>query len=155
MKSGSKFIFLLFIALLTVSSTETTETHIITLQVDTGAITVDNVNEVSNFGQGPGIPNEDFTIVVSPGDIVMWKGVSSTAPDTDEVLITSINHEGGARVFGRNTLRDNSQNPGVVLGVVSDGKEGDEEKYKVSFKVMNNGEKRNGTFHIDPKIQVR
>ncbi len=137
------------------TATNTPTVHEITLYVDTGAITSDNVNQVSNFGQERGISNVDFTTVVKPDDIVLWKGVSSTAPETDEVLISAINHEGGARVFGKNTLKDTGQNPGVVVGVVSDGKDGDEEKYKISFKVKNNGEKRNGTFHIDPKIQVK
>ncbi len=130
-------------------------THVITLQVDTGNISNSNVDEVSNFGQSPSISNHDFLTEVSLGDIVMWNGVSSSAPDQDKVIITSINHEGGARIFGRNTLKDSKQNPGVVVGIVSEGKEGDEEKYKVSFKVLNRGNQRNGTFHIDPKLQVK
>ena len=156
MKILSKIVVLIAVILFSFgTATSPQSIHEITLYVDTGAITSNNVNQVSNFGQDTGISNVDFTIVVKPGDIVLWKGVSSTAPETDEVHVTAINHEGGARVFGKNTLRDTNQNPGIVLGTVTDGKDGDEEKYKLSFKVKNDGEKRNGTFHIDPKIQVK
>jgi len=107
---------------------------------------------VCNFGQDQSIANRDFTITVEKGDTVKWVGVSSDSPDTDRVEITGINHEGGARVFGKNKLNDTD---GIVIGIVSDGKQGDEEKYKVSFKVFNDGTKRKGTFHIDPKIKVQ
>ncbi len=156
MNQKFQFVTLLFIAIFFLGFTfKPFETHVITLQVNTNQIEVGNVNQVSTFGQASDISNEDFTIVVKPGDIIMWKGVSSDAPDTDKVMIHSINHEGGARIFSKNTLKDNRQNPGVVLGVVSEGKDGDEHKYKLSFKVLNNGTKRGGTFHIDPKIQVK
>ncbi|MDH3709925.1 MAG: hypothetical protein OER04_08565 [Cyclobacteriaceae bacterium] len=128
------------------------EVHTITLSVATDQVENSNTHEVCNFGQDPGISNEEFTIFVALGDTVKWVGVSANAPDSDEVEITAINHEGGARVFGRNKLNDTD---GIVIGVVTEGREGDEEKYKVSFKVHNNGVKRNGTFHIDPKIKVK
>lgn len=131
------------------------ETHIITLHVDTGKIENGNIDQVCTFGQGDGVSNEDFTIVVKPGDVIMWQGVSSNAPETDQVLISAINYEGGARIFSKNTLKDSRQNLGVVLGTVSEGKDGDEHKYKLSFKVLNSGEKRGGTFNIDPKIKIK
>ena len=131
------------------------ETRVIILNVDTGQIDNQNVNQVSNFGQPANIPNRDFTIEVSVGDVVVWQGVSSNAPETDKVLISAINHEGGVNVFDTNVLRDSPQNPGIVEGTVKVGQAGDEEKYKISFKVLNNGQQRNGTFHIDPKIRVR
>lgn len=143
------------LSLFLLSSHPRADTHEIILQVDTQNIGPTNTDDVCTFGQDASISNAEFTINVRKGDVIIWKGVSSSAPDTDEVLITSINHEGGARVFGRNVLRDSRQNPGVVLGVISDGKDGDEEKYKVSFKVLNSGEKRGGTFHIDPKIRIK
>lgn len=136
------------------STTTVPQTHIITLNVDTYAIENSNVDEVSNFGQPQGVSNRDYTINVKKGDIVLWKGVSSSAPETDQVLISAINHEGGARVFGRNTLLDSPQNPGIVVGTVTEGKDGEEEKYKLSFKVMNDSIPRGGTYHIDPKIRV-
>jgi hypothetical protein len=136
-------------------SSRVKETHVIKLYVDTGQITKQNVNQVSNFGQPANIPNRDFTIEVSVGDVVVWEGVSSNARETDKVLINAINHEGGVNVFDKNVLKDTPQNPGVVEGTVKVGQAGDEEKYKISFKVLNNGRQRNGTFHIDPKIRVR
>lgn len=125
--------------------------HTIILNVETGIIENSNKDEVCNFGQDQSVSNEDFTITVKNGDTVRWVGFSSDAPDSDKVDITSINHEGGARVFGRNKLNDTD---GVVVGIVTEGRDGDEEKYKVSFKVYNNGVKRQGTFNIDPKIKV-
>lgn len=127
-------------------------THTIILHVDTGVIQNSNVDKVCNFGQDASISNKDFSIVVEIGDIVKWVGVSSSAPNTDQVEIKSINHEGGARVFGKNVLNGNK---GVVMGTVTDGKKGNEEKYKISFKVKNNGSNRNGTFSIDPKIIIK
>ncbi|MBL7872306.1 MAG: hypothetical protein JNM78_11880 [Cyclobacteriaceae bacterium] len=127
-------------------------THTIILHVDTGVIQNSNVDQVCNFGQDASISNRNYSIVVEVGDIVKWIGVSSSSPNTDQVEITSINHEGGARVFGKNVLNGTK---GVVVGTVTDGKKGNEEKYKISFKVKNNGTNRNGTFSIDPKIIIK
>jgi len=126
--------------------------HTITLNVDTQTIQNPNLADFCNFGQTDGSSNEDFTIFVNVGDTVRWVGVSSTAPDTDQVELSSINHEGGPKLFGRNRLKDTE---GVIVGVVTEGATGDEEKYKISFRVFNNGVKRNGTFNIDPKIKVK
>lgn len=137
------------------STSNVPQTHIITLNVDTGEITSTNTEETSNFGQAEGVSNRDFTTMAKVGDIILWKGVSSSSPDNDAVMIESINYEGGTNVFGRNVLKDTRQNPGVVLGTVTEGKEGDEEKYVISFKVYNNGTQRGGTYHIDPKIIIK
>jgi len=128
---------------------------VVTLYVNTSEINNQDVNASCDFGQDSGISNEEFTIEVNVGDTVTWQGVSSNAPSTDVVNIVSINHEGGKNIFDQNVLRSNGQSPERVSGVVKartdDGKK---YKYKISFTVMNNGEKRNGTFHIDPKIFV-
>lgn len=130
------------------------ETHTITLYVNTAEVTSQNTAEQCNFGQAEGISNEDFTIQVKKGDIIVWKAVSINAPESDMVSVTAINHEGGVNIFNKNVLLGNGQSPEVVTGTVVQGAPGDEEKYKISFKVFNNGEQRNGTFHIDPKIQI-
>jgi hypothetical protein len=92
---------------------------------------------------------------VNVGDTVTWQGVSSNAPSTDVVNIVSINHEGGKNVFDQNVLKSNGQSPERVSGVVkSRTDDGKKYKYKISFTVTNNGAKRNGMFHIDPKIFV-
>ncbi len=130
------------------------ETHIITLHVNTTDITKRNVNDFADFGQPEGVSNENYTINVRKGDVIIWKGVSSSAPETDLVSIKSINHEGGVNVFGQNVINGDGEMPEVVTGTVILGNPGDEDKYKISFKVFVNGVQKNGTFHIDPKIKI-
>ncbi len=125
------------------------ETHTITLYVNTAEISNQDTNAYCDFGQEEGIPNEEFTITVRNLDTVIWQGESTSSPD-DEVMVNAINHEGGKNVFGKNVLKDTRDNPGVVQEQVVNGVDGDEQKYKISFKVKN----KNGTFHIDPKIKV-
>lgn len=131
------------------------EAIVVTLYVDTARIDKQDVNASCNFGQDPSIANEEFTIDVNVGDTVTWQGVSSNAPSTDVVNIVSINHEGGKNVFDKNILTGNGQSPERVTDTVRSKTDGDEKyKYKISFTVTNNGSKRNGMFHIDPKIAV-
>lgn len=128
---------------------------VITLNVNTSAIDKKDVNASCNFGQDAGIPNEDFTVAANIGDTITWQGVSVNAPETDVVNIVSINHEGGKNVFGQNILSSDRNTPRRVTGKVQFATpEGQDYKYKISFTVTNNGKQRNGTFHIDPKIQV-
>ena len=132
-----------------------TESIVITLNVDTGQIDKQDVNASCNFGQPSDISNEEFTVTAGIGDVITWQGVSSSSPSTDVVNITAINHEGGKNVFGENVLKGNGENPEKVIAtVLYNTPEREEYKYKISFTVTNNGVKRNGTFHIDPKILV-
>lgn len=131
-----------------------TDNSVVTLYVDTARVAKPDVNPYCNFGQAPEIANEDFTIEVKVGDTVTWEGVSANAPSTDVVNIVSINHEGGKNVFGKNILKGDGQSPEKVTGKVLYKTAGSDYKYKISFTVLNNGVKRNGTFHIDPKIRV-
>ena len=127
-------------------------TRVVTLNVDTGRIQSQNTSGYCNFGQASGITNENYTIVANVGDTIVWQGKSSTSPNTDVVSISSINYEGGKNVFGQNILQGSD---GKVTGVVQYNTVGAQPyKYKISFKVTNNGANRNGTFHIDPKIEV-
>ena len=128
--------------------------HTITLNVETGKIVKPNIDPFCNFGQPASISNKDYAIKVDIGDIVIWEGVSSSSPSTDTVNITSINHQGGVNVFGRNLIRGNGDSPEIVIGKVLKGAPGDEDKYAISFTVYNNGIKRNGTFRIDPKLII-
>lgn len=132
------------------------ESVVITLYVDTARIDKQDVNASCNFGQEQVISNEEFTTVVNLGDTVTWQGVSANAPETDIVNIVSINHEGGKNVFDQNILKSSmSEGREIVTAIAklrTDG--GEKYKYKISFTVMNNGAKRNGMFHIDPKIEV-
>lgn len=133
-------------------------TQRITLQVNTSSISARTVNSAASFGQDTEeVSNEDFTVNVSIGDEVIWDGIS-TSSNKDEVLIISINHEGGARLFAKNVLRGEG---GVVSDVVasSDGDKriqaGDTEKYTIRFRVVRNGETLPGVFQIDPKLVVK
>ncbi len=148
------FIFIAFAVLFTGPSTDAPDTHTITLNVNTGLVGTDNLDETSDFGQDRGVKNKDFTTVVKTGDILIWNGVSSSAPDTDEVQIESIHYEDGDRVFTKDVLTDSDQNPGMVIGTVQ-GKDGDILKYTVHFKVLNDGVQRGTVYQIDPKIQIR
>lgn len=131
-------------------------TKVVTLYVNTAQIDSRNINASCNFGQGSGISNEEYTIVVNVGDTVTWRGVSSNAPNTDVVNIVSINHEGGNNVFDSNILKSSivggHEEVSAVVKSKADG--GNKYKYKISFTVFNGENKRNGTFHIDPKIEV-
>lgn len=155
MKSTSYLLLLCLIITVSFScNSKVQKIHTITLNVDTGKIVKPNIDPFCNFGQPANISNRDYTIKVDIGDIIIWEGVSSSAPSTDIVNITSINHEGGVNVFGRNVLRGNGDSPEIVIGRVLHGAPGDEDKYAISFTVYNNGEKRNGAFRIDPKLIV-
>jgi hypothetical protein len=125
---------------------------IVTLNVNTGQIDNRNLAATCNFGQAEGITNEDFTIEVNVGDSITWVGVSSSSPGTDLVNITKIKHAKGKDIFGKDLLPGNKKN---ISGKVLTRATGEETyKYEISFTVTNNGVKRNGTFHIDPKIQA-
>ncbi len=133
--------------------------HVVTLYVNTAEINNGNIDEYANFGQAKSISNKDFKTHVRKGDIVIWKGVSVSDP-LDIVNITSINHEGGPKLFNKNLLRGNGGDNEVVVGVVTKGPEMedgislDEEKYVLHFKVMRNGKPPVQPYKIDPYIKV-
>jgi len=151
-----KIFFLAIVLLLFAGNISSQNVIIITLNVNTGEVTNSNTDSSCNFGQPSDLSNRDFTTEAHAGDIIIWKGVSSNDPVNDVVQIKAINYEGGVNVFNRNTLRPKSNtSPNVVTATIrQDVVAGNEEKYRVDFKVLNNGTKRNGTFHIDPKIQI-
>lgn len=158
MKSTIRLLILIIVLLVTSACCQDKQTHTITLFVNTAEILDQNVNNFSNFGQKDGSSNEDYTVDANIGDTIIWRGVS-TSSDEDIVNITSINHEGGKNIFDKNVLQGNEEDPEEVIGVVKynsiDTRTNKKKyKYKIKFTVINNGEKRNGTFHIDPKIQV-
>lgn len=158
MKTAKKNLILIIIVFFTFSNSLYAQLeHTITLNVDTGRIVKHDVNMYCDFGQENGVSNEDYTIIVNIGDTIVWQGISMNAPDTDIVNITSINHHGGTNIFGINTLHGNEESPELVVGEVLNSTKGDGKKtykYIIKFTVYNNGEKRNGTFQIDPKISV-
>ena len=152
MKLSNQLLMLCAIMLLSFSSTSYAQNeHVIVLQVNTAEITKPNIDGYCSFdGQDPKVSNQNYTIYVKNGDLIRWQGVS-TSSENDVVNITSINYHGGKNLLGVNVLNGNE---GVVLGTVQNGAINDEEKYTISFKVINNGVQRNGTYLIDPKIKV-
>ncbi len=158
MKTTNRFLILIAIGVFSCSNLLfSQETHWITLNVETGSVVKQNVNDYCNFGQEGDTPNEEYTIEVNLGDTIIWQGISSDAPETDIVNITSINHHGGTNIFGTNILRGNGESPEQVQGNVLKSTVGGNKKvykYVIKFTVYNDGKKRNGTFQIDPKIKV-
>lgn len=139
---------------LTKPEQEESKTVIVTLNVDTGEITKDNTSTTCNFGQEEDISNEEFTISVNVGDSVTWMGVSSSSPETDVVDITKIKYVKGKNIFGKDLeTKDTGKQKKISAKVLSSTAVEGTYKYDISFTVTNNGVKRNGTFHIDPRIQ--
>lgn len=152
MKTNLHRVNVLFILLFYINTVSYGQiTYEVVLNVDTGEIVKPNESEYCSFGQPSDISNEDYTIFVSNGDQIRWIGVSSSS-DKDVVEISSINYQGGKNLLGENVIRGQD---GIVTATVRDAEVGDEEKYTIGFKVLNDGEHRNGTFHIDPKIKVK
>lgn len=147
--------FLVPVIFLFTTSVTQSDIHIITLNVDTSQINGSNIREVCYFSPEQAVEIEEYNTEVNIGDLVLWKGISTSDPENDRVEITSINYEGGERVFNRNTLRDSPSAVGIVSGTVSKGKKGNFSKYKVSFRVYQNANRLPGLFHIDPKITIR
>ena len=147
------FLVLLFFSFFTSNLQGQTE-RIITLRVNTAEIANPNVNDFCDFGQAPEISNEEYTIVANVGDVIIWKGVSTSASE-DVVEIRAINHQGdqgGRDIFGANRLEgENGEVRGTILNTTE---EGADYKYNLQFRVYNNGTQRGGTFNIDPKIRV-
>jgi hypothetical protein len=127
---------------------------IITLNVDTSEISVHNIDSCSNFGQEPGISNENFSTAANVGDTVIWQGISSSAPETDIVNIIKINHYSGNNVFNQPKLIGNGLRPEKVSGIVQKDTGGGTEEYTIFFNVFNGVNKRPGIFSIDPKLAI-
>jgi len=151
MKTSCKILISSFFLLYCITSFAQSQTvHTIVLNVNTGEIVKPDIEPFCSFeGQDPNVPDKDFTTKVSVGDIIIWVG--RTSSENDVVNITSINYRGGKNILGKNRIGDQD---GIVMATVKTGVSGDEEKYTISFKVFNDGRRRNGTFLIDPKLTV-
>ena len=126
------------------------QTRVVNLSVNTAEIENTSIADNSSFGQTDDTSNEDYTIVVQLGDTIVWRGLSSSNPTDHIVNIKSINHVGGARLFDRNVLNGDGGTPERVIGIITEGRSGDEKKYNIFFRLSN----KPGTFIIDPKIKV-
>jgi len=127
-------------------------THTIVLTCNTSNITKENVNKVCNFGQEANVSNEEYTIDVNVGDIVVWRGIAVNSELNSSIELKQVNYEGGKNVFGQNTIKDRG---GIITGEIVQGQPGDEEKYNLKFKVSVDGRSVNGMFMIDPRIRVK
>ncbi|MFD2915014.1 hypothetical protein [Psychroserpens luteus] len=163
MKTSNRLFQVLLLALFfNMSTMFAQDTYYVTIHVDTDKISNHNELEVCYFTSES--PNgqitrstgniEDFNIEVKPGDLIVWKGVSTSNPETDIVDVRSINYHGGDNVFGRNILKGNGQTPEFVIGKVDSGTNGRVEKYAIKITVYNDSRKR-GNYRIDPKITVK
>ncbi|SDW30533.1 hypothetical protein [Flavobacterium degerlachei] len=126
---------------------------IVTLHVDTSKISEKNVDSCSNFGQEPGISNEDFSTLAKVGDTIIWKGVSSSTPETDIVNITKVHHHSGNNVFKEDNMKGHGH-PEKVSAAVKKDTNGNHETYTLFFTVYNGEKKRGGQYHIDPKLAI-
>lgn len=143
-------IMMILLALCTNLSSFAQQTHEITLYVDTTNINMQNLEKTCNFGQDAGISNEDFTLLIQPGDTIIWKGVSSTNPE-DKVKIHKVIYSSGTNFFDSRIIRDKE---GIVTAVVVNGQPEDYLKYDIEFKVERNGRELSDTFPIDPKLRM-
>ena len=164
MKSFNRFFIVSAILLFSFNQNIFSQTiYTITLYVDTANITKENINKVCTFKIES--PNREpvkysgdlakFIIHVNPRDTIVWRGESTSNPDEDEVLISSINYYAGDNVFDREVLYANERAPGIVRGTVINGAKGFEEKYSINFIVLNSGRIQDIPFEIDPKISVK
>ena len=133
--------------------------HVVTLYVDTANIIKNSIDEYANFNQPKGISNEDFTIHVRKGDLVIWNALS-ISDEPVEVNITAIIDEPGPRdddpdkkyvnFFDGKTLSPDKIKTRTVIGTLKNGKPGDIQKYKLHFTVKDKVD----TFIIDPKMEM-
>lgn len=149
-RTKTKFKLLIWTFLILPFLVSAQQTRVVTLSVDTENISSQNIATTSNFGQTDGSTNEDYTVLVQVGDTIVWQGLSSSNATNHIVNVTQINHVGGARLFDRNVLNGDGGTPERVIGIISEGRSGDEKKYNIKFRLSN----KPGTFIIDPKIKV-
>lgn len=137
------------------------QTNTVTLYVDTEAIQTNipdpELGGVCDFGQGPSISNEEYSISVSLNDVVQWVGVAKNG--TDIVNIEQIRYVRGPNPFpnSRRELSGTGDAGGgktvSVQVTQSTGNEGC--KYLLKFTVIRQGQPLNRMFNIDPDLRVR
>ncbi|QYA24493.1 hypothetical protein G3I01_02870 [Gramella sp. MT6] len=124
----------------------------VVLEVDTDNINANNINEMATFGQPSEISNENFTLDVQLGDVIIWQG--RTMPGTGGLVrIKLLKHEEGVKLLGANRISE-QDGTGVVVGRVQAGQVGDEEKYSLKFEVRQRGSQDWVEYTIDPKLQL-
>ncbi len=87
---------------------------------------------------------EAFTIIANVGDNIVWRGISSTDPNS-VVNIKLIKYSRGPRIFSRNDI----PGEGTVQATIIRGGQ-DAYKYEIHFTIGGPGH----VYKIDPKIKV-
>lgn len=122
------------------------------LEVDTENINANNIAETATFGQPSEVSNEDFTLNVQLGDVVIWQGRAMPGSG-GLVKITLLKHEGGMKLLGANRISEQN-GTGVIVGRVQAGQVDDMEKYSLKFEVRNRGSQEWVEYTIDPKLKL-
>lgn len=125
----------------------------IILEVDTDNINATNINETATFGQPSEISNENFTLDVELGDVIIWQG--KTMPGAGGLVrITLFKHDEGVKLLGAGRISD-QDGTGVIVGKVQAGQPGDQEKYTLKFEVRQRGSQDWIEYKIDPKLLMK
>ncbi len=151
MKSKVNF-FIYFICILCFNLSLYAQDKMIKLEVDTENINADNIAETATFGQPAETSNEDYTLEVNKGDIIIWKG-SSTPSSGGVVRIKLFKHEYGVELLGEGRIKEQN-GTGVIVGRVQAGNPGDTEKYTIRFEVKRRGSQTWDSYEIDPKLKL-
>ena len=128
------------------------ENTMVTLYVDTANFNKSDINKYCNFGQTDGSSNEDYTIEVNVGDTITWQGVS-TSNQADVVLIHSVRHHHGKKIFDQDEITGDGKNPKISRKALYSTQGAETNKYVLRFVIIKNG-KKSEVFQIDPKIEV-
>lgn len=133
--------------------------HTVILLVDTENLRhghPDTVKSYCSFQDlNPGEPIEDYTTDVLEGDSIIWIGKSISATNVDIVKIGKIIRIGGpgdseAPHFLERQDSINGRVNGLIRHKLDSGYE---ERYKIRFRVIKEGENPK-TYNLDPKILV-
>jgi hypothetical protein len=129
------------------------QTHVITLNVDTANLTQENTSSesISSFTAPTAqvdvaSPPENFQITVENGATIIWKGASSSSNDTVDIFM--IKWERGPRIFSNDEIPRNEN--GNVQARINGSTPDEAYKYKILFKVNGTG----AMYQIDPKIKI-
>ena len=142
---------LIAVALFFLTLNVNSQTHVITLNVDTANLTQGNASSESiSYFSAPtaqvdvASPPADFEITVENGATIIWEGASSSSDDTVDIFM--IKRERGPRIFSNDEISGNGRVQAIINGSTPD----EAYKYKILFKVNGTGE----MYQIDPKIRI-
>lgn len=131
----------------------------ITLTVDTDGLwgneSVDTYCSLSddNNGSTPNGKPEKFESAVYPSRKVTWIVKKKFSNAEKDVELTEVDYERGEEIFGNNPLfADN--NGKIKQDVLDDAATGDEDTYKIKFKLVDKSQNSHQDNEVDPKLRV-